>query len=47
LSYGLNVWLITNFQYHLGYELLMINGMITFVGIFFFSSKHRIDKVCD
>ena len=39
LSYGLNVWLTISFQYPLGYELLMINGMITFVGIYFSSLK--------
>lgn len=37
LSYGLNMLSTELFNYPLGYELLMINGLITFAGMYLFS----------
>lgn len=39
LCFGLNSIIQSVFNYSLGYELLMINGLITFVGMSFFSTK--------
>jgi len=40
LCFGLNLLLTTAFNYSFGYELLMINGLITFVGMWFFRIKN-------
>lgn len=40
LCFGLNMLSTTIYNYPLGYELLMINGLITFVGMWMFS-KHQ------
>lgn len=35
-------WFFNRFyQYHFGYELLMMNGLITFVGLYIFSKKQK------
>jgi len=38
ICYGLNQLTTLFFNYPLGYELLMINGLITFVGMWMFSN---------
>jgi Na+/proline symporter len=40
LCFGLDALLSHAFGYHLGYELLLLNGMLTFLGLFF--SKHFV-----
>jgi len=42
LCFGLNTLSTTLFNYALGYELLMINGLITFVGMYFLSLNRKI-----
>jgi len=39
LCFGLNLLSTNVFNYALGYELLMINGLITFIGMWIFSMK--------
>ena len=39
LCFGVNLLCTQLFNYPLGYELLMINGIITFVGMYFLSLK--------
>ena len=40
LCFGLDALLSHAFGYHMGYELLLLNGMLTFLGLFF--SKHFV-----
>ena len=42
LCYGLNMLSTSLFNYALGYELLMINGLITFIGMYFLSLNRKI-----
>jgi len=42
LSYGINVISTSYFKYPLGYELLMVNGLITFVGMYLLSLNRKI-----
>ena len=39
LCYGLNIFCTQVFNYPLGYEILIINGMITFIGMYLISKK--------
>jgi len=41
LCFGLNTFTTNVFNYPLGYELLIINGLITFVGLWFLSLKRK------
>jgi Na+/proline symporter len=42
LCYGIQVFAGAVFQYHFGYELLMLNGLLTFTGLWFTSQFKRI-----
>jgi len=42
LCFGLNLLTSTLFKYPLGYELLMINGLITFAGMWMVSDSRLI-----
>jgi len=42
LCFGLNLLASTLFKYPLGYELLMINGLITFAGMWMVSDSQLI-----
>lgn len=37
--YGLDAWTTSAFGYHFGYELLMLNGLLTFVGLLAVSKR--------
>jgi SSS family transporter len=41
LCFGLNIFTTNVFNYPLGYELLIINGFITFMGLWFLSFKRK------
>lgn len=42
-SYLFSLLVLKQFNYHMGYELLMFNGMLTFIGLYIFSS-HQTKK---
>ncbi len=39
LCYGLELFLKANYNYSVGYEILMLNGLLTFVGMFLLKGK--------
>ncbi len=45
LCFGLNIFTTKAFNYALGYELLMINGLITFVGMWLISTRKNLNLI--
>ena len=45
LCFGLNILTTKAFNYALGYELLMINGLITFLGMWLISTKQKLNLI--
>jgi hypothetical protein len=45
ICYGLNLLTSNLFNYPLGYELLIINGLITFGGMWIISTSHNQQKI--
>ena len=39
LCYAIDFWVGRSFGYKFGYELLMLNGLITFTGLYLFSNR--------
>jgi hypothetical protein len=45
LCFGLNILTTRAFNYALGYEILMINGLITFMGMWLISTKQKLNLI--
>ena len=45
ICFGIDQWVIYKYQYKFGYELLMLNGVLTFVGLYLLSFKKQLNKL--
>lgn len=41
LSYFIKLWVFNTFQYEIGFELLIYNGLLMFIGLFFISKRNQ------
>ena len=45
ICYGIDQWVYYKYQYKFGYELLMLNGVLTFAGLYLLSFKKHLNKL--
>ena len=45
ICYGIDQWVFYKYQYKFGYELLMLNGVLTFAGLYLLSFKKHLNKL--
>ncbi|HJD77364.1 MAG TPA: sodium:solute symporter, partial [Bacteroides reticulotermitis] len=44
LCYAIDWWMYRTTGYKFGYELLMLNGALTFAGMWMMSSRYQLNK---